>query len=95
MHVKPLIGTRAVPGLSVADLENFQADVAEGRTAKTRQGRGGTTTGGVGVAGRTLGMLHTIFEQAAAGALSRPTRRAARVRWRATTSASADFRLRR
>lgn len=58
-HVKPLIGSRTVRGLSVADLENFQADVAVGKTAK-----GGVTTDGTGVAGRTLGMLHTIFEQA-------------------------------
>lgn len=64
-HVKPLIGSRTVRGLSLADLENFQADVAAGKTAKARDGRGGVTTGGSGVAGRTLGMLHTIFEQAA------------------------------
>jgi integrase len=63
-HVKPLIGSRTVRGLSIADLENFQADVAAGKTAKARAGRGGLTTGGAGVAGRTLGMLHTIFEQA-------------------------------
>ena len=64
-HVKPLIGARIAQGLSLADLENFQADVAAGKTAKARAGRGGVTTGGTGVAGRTLGMLHTIFEQAA------------------------------
>lgn len=62
-HVKPLIGARIAQGLSLADLESFQADVAAGKTA--RAGRGGVTTGGTGVAGRTLGMLHTIFEQAA------------------------------
>lgn len=64
-HVKPLIGARIAQGLSLADLESFQADVAAGKTAKARAGRGGVTTGGTGVAGRTLGMLHTIFEQAA------------------------------
>lgn len=63
-HVKPLIGNRAVRGLTIGDLERFQADIAAGRTAKERKGRGGLTTGGSGVAGRTLGMLHTIFEQA-------------------------------
>lgn len=63
-HIKPLIGSRTVRGLSVADVENFQADIAAGKTAKARTGRGGVTTGGTGVAGRTLGMLHTIFEQA-------------------------------
>lgn len=64
-HVRPLIGTRMVRALTVADLERFQADIAAGKTAKARAGRGGVTTGGAGVAGRTLGMLHTIFEQAA------------------------------
>lgn len=63
-HVKPLIGDRPVQKLSIAELERFQADVKQGRTAKDRKGRGGITSGGAGVAGRTIGMLHTIFEQA-------------------------------
>jgi integrase len=63
-HVRPLLGNRLVRGLTVADIERFQADVTGGKTAKPRTGRGGITTGGVGVAGRTVGMLHTIFEQA-------------------------------
>ena len=64
-HVKPLLGNRVVRGLSVADLERFQADIRSRRPAKARRGRGGVTTGGAGVASRTLTMLHTIFEQAA------------------------------
>ncbi|GGN53290.1 integrase [Novosphingobium indicum] len=63
-HVKPLIGNRPVQNLSIGELERFQADIKEGRTAKDRNGRGGVTRGGAGVAGRTIGMLHTIFEQA-------------------------------
>lgn len=63
-HVKPLIGNRLVEKLSIAELERFQADIKQGRTAKGRKGRGGVTSGGAGVAGRTIGMLHTIFEQA-------------------------------
>lgn len=64
-HVKPLIGTRRVRTLTMADLEGFQADIVAGKTAKPRTGpRGGTTTGGAGVAGRTAGMLHTIFAHA-------------------------------
>jgi integrase len=62
-HVKPLIGRRAVAGLTLDDIEQLQADIAEGRTAKGREGRGGNTTGGGAVAGRTVGMLHAIFEQ--------------------------------
>jgi integrase len=64
-HVRPLLGDRKVESLSLADIERFQADVVAGKTAKPRTGRGGLTTGGAGVAGRTVGMLHTIFEQAA------------------------------
>lgn len=64
-HVRPLLGDRKVHSLTLRDIERFQADVVAGKTAKPRSGRGGVTTGGAGVAGRTIGMLHTIFEQAA------------------------------
>ncbi len=64
-HVKPLIGNRRVDSLTIGDLEKFQADVAAGKTAKAWKGRGGKATGGAGVAGRAVGMIHTIFEQAA------------------------------
>ncbi len=65
MHVKPLIGSRRVKSLTMADLEGFQADIVAGKTAKARTGpRGGNATGGPGVAGRTAGMLHTIFAHA-------------------------------
>lgn len=65
MHVRPLIGNRRVKSLTMADLEGFQADIVAGKTAKARTGpRGGSTTGGPGVAGRTAGMLHTIFAHA-------------------------------
>jgi integrase len=64
-HVRPLLGNRKVQSLVLTDIERFQADVVAGKTAKPRTGRGGVTTGGAGVAGRTVGMLHTIFEQAA------------------------------
>lgn len=63
-HVRPLLGERRVQSLALTDIERFQADVVAGKTAKPRKGRGGVTTGGAGVAGRTVGMLHTIFEQA-------------------------------
>ena len=64
-HVRPLLGDRKVHSLTLRDIERFQADVVAGKTAKPRSSRGGVTTGGAGVAGRTVGMLHTIFEQAA------------------------------
>lgn len=63
-HVKPLIGGHSARTLASGELAKLQADIAGGRTAKARpvQGRGGRTTGGRGVAARTLGMLGTILE---------------------------------
>ena len=62
VHVKPLIGSRKVTGITSEDLERLQADIAAGKTAAPRNGRGGFTTGGKGVASRTLGMVGTILE---------------------------------
>jgi integrase len=63
-HVKPLLGRRTAAALTRRDIERFQADVAAGKTAKPRKekGRTGRTTGGRGVAARTVGMLGAIFE---------------------------------
>src|SRR5439155_14918935 len=64
-HVKPLLGRRTVRSLTPEDLEKMQLDIAAGKTARKRgNGRGGVTTGGKGVAARTLGMLGTILEVA-------------------------------
>ena len=64
-HIKPLLGRRQVGALKLGDIEGAQADIAAGKTAKSRKGsRGGATTGGEGVAGRTLSTLHAIFEHA-------------------------------
>jgi integrase len=63
-HVKPLIGRRAVSGLTQRDIERVQADIAAGKTAKPRKekGRSGVSAGGRAVAARTVGMLGTILE---------------------------------
>jgi integrase len=63
-HVKPLIGGRAVAGLTLADVEKLQADIAAGKTARARpkKGRTGEATGGRGVASRTVGMFSTMLE---------------------------------
>jgi integrase len=62
-HVKPLLGRHAVRSLTPEDVERMQLDIAAGKTARKRpEGRGGATTGGKGVAARTLGMLGTILE---------------------------------
>jgi site-specific recombinase XerD len=64
-HIKPLLGKRVVDTLKLGDIEGAQADIAAGKTSKPRQGsRGGATTGGEGVAGRTMSTLHSIFEHA-------------------------------
>ena len=61
-HVAPLVGHHVLDGLTRADVQKFYADIVLGKTAARRVGRGGNTTGGQGAAGRTLTMLHSIFE---------------------------------
>lgn len=64
-HIKPLLGRRQLGSLKLGDIEGAQADIAVGKTAKARVGsRGGTATGGEGVAARTMSTLHAIFEHA-------------------------------
>lgn len=64
-HIKPLLGRRQVRALKLADIEGMQADIAAGRTAKPRSaGRGGATTGGGGVAARTVSTLQSLFAHA-------------------------------
>jgi integrase len=66
-HVKPLIGSRAMRSLSLPDLEEMQANIAAGKTARKVRGkrpRGGVARGGGGAGGRTLAMLRAIFEHA-------------------------------
>lgn len=64
-HIRPLIGSRRVHNLCLVDIEAMQADVAAGKTARPRIGsRGGSTTGGAGVAARTVSTLHSILEHA-------------------------------
>lgn len=80
-HVKPLVGRLKVLSLTPQDLANLQSDIQNGRTAKPRNGRGGVTTGGPGVATRTLGMMGTILEFARKRRLiaSNPARDVARL----------------
>ena len=65
MHILPLIGAKQIRSLRLGDIEGMQADIARGKTAKARVGsRGGATTGGNGVAARTVSTLHAILEHA-------------------------------
>jgi site-specific recombinase XerD len=64
-HIKPLLGRRQVRALKVADISSMQADIAAGKTARPRgPGRGGVTTGGAGVAARTVSTLQSLLAHA-------------------------------
>jgi len=64
IHIKPLLGSRSVRSLTLADIERMQADIASGKTAKGRKGRGGRATGGPGTAARTVATLRGLFGHA-------------------------------
>jgi integrase len=65
-HVKPLLGSHLVSGLTLHDIEGMQADIASGKSARGRKkGRGGRSTGGTGVASRTIGTLRGLLGHAA------------------------------
>jgi integrase len=63
-HIKPLIGTRSVRGLTLADIEGMQADIVAGKTVKKAKGRGGHATGGAGAAARTVSTLRSLLGHA-------------------------------
>jgi integrase len=63
-HIKPLLGSRSVRNLGLVDIEKMQADIASGKTAKGRKGRGGRTTGGAGVASRSVATLRALLGHA-------------------------------
>lgn len=63
-HIKPLLGSRSVRSLELANIEKMQADIASGKTAKGRKGRGGRTTGGAGSASRTVATLRALLGHA-------------------------------
>lgn len=65
-HIKPLLGSRLVNGLTLREIEGMQADIAAGKSARGRKlGRGGRSTGGAGVASRTIGTLRGLLGHAA------------------------------
>jgi integrase len=65
-HIKPLIGPRLVSAITVRDIEGMQSDIAGGKTAQGRKpGRGGKSTGGSGVASRTVATLRGLLGHAA------------------------------
>ena len=64
-HIKPLLGSCRVTGLTLRDIEGMQADIVAGTTARGRKGRGGQATGGAGVAGRTIRTLRSLLGHAA------------------------------
>lgn len=64
-HIKPLIGPRVVRHLKLADIEELQADIAAGKSARPkRPGRGGQASGGTGSAGRCMTTLRSLLNHA-------------------------------
>ena len=63
-HVKPLLGSKPVAEVTLADIETFMHRVAAGETAKPKVGRGQPARGGKGTASRTVGLLGAIFSYA-------------------------------
>lgn len=66
-HITPLLGTRLVKEVTRADIHQFMRDVALGKARRDRKtklrGRS-IVRGGLGTAGRTLGLLGGIFTYA-------------------------------
>lgn len=64
-HIKPLIGSRVINRLKLADIEGLQADIAAGKSARPkRSGRGGQASGGSGTAGRCMTTLRSLLNHA-------------------------------
>jgi integrase len=64
-HIKPLIGALKVAAVTRGDIERFQTDVANGKTAaRVKTGKHGLArvTGGKGAATRIMGLLGAIFQ---------------------------------
>ena len=65
-HIKPLLGSRLVSGLTLHDIEGMQADIAVGKSARGRKkGRDGRSIGSAGLASRTIGTLRGLLGHAA------------------------------
>src|SRR5579859_2053191 len=63
-HVRPLIGTKRVTGLTRVDIEKLQIDIASGKTAtdvKTKKQGRAIVTGGKGTAARTVAVFAAIL----------------------------------
>lgn len=65
-HIKPLLGSRAVRALTLGEIERMQMRIASGETrkAKRAKGRGASTKGGAGAAGRTVATLRAVLGHA-------------------------------
>jgi integrase len=66
-HILPLLGSRPIKDVTVADVRSFMRDVIAGKTAgqfPTKHGQAAVVRGGRGAASRTLGLLGTMFSYA-------------------------------
>jgi len=64
LHIKPHIGGRMVEHLTLQDIEGLQVKIAARQQPARPKGRGGLTTGGAGVAARSVATLRAIFGHA-------------------------------
>jgi integrase len=68
-HIKPLLGSKRISEVTLADTERFMRDVAAGKTAadvRTKKFGRAMVEGGKGTATRTVGLLGGIFTFAVA-----------------------------
>lgn len=64
-HIIPLLGSKAVTSVKLSDVQKFQQDVTNGKTARTKRvSKHGISkiTGGSGTARRAVGLLGAIFQ---------------------------------
>lgn len=71
-HIKPLLGARKLAGITTADVQRMQTDIANGKTARTEPEKGETlkkrarvrVTGGQGAASKSVILLSAMYEWA-------------------------------
>ncbi|KPF47271.1 site-specific integrase [Rhizobium sp. AAP43] len=61
-HLRPALGNRLAKSIKLPDIERVQSEIATGKTAVRKPGRGGVTSGGEGAAARCIAVLGAIFE---------------------------------
>lgn len=61
-HLRPALGNRLAKSIKLHDVERVQAEIATGKAAVRKPGRGGVASGGEGAAARSIAVLGAILE---------------------------------